>query len=63
MEDEVVVVKFTQGGQGRAVLDSAAGSGVGAGAATVVVVMEGKSGSAVFITEVIPTGSESGCSS
>ena len=46
------------------VLDSAAGSGVGVGAATVVVVaLEGETGSAAFITECILTSSESGCSS
>lgn len=48
------------------VLDSAVGSGAGAGgiASTVVVVaMGGDTGSAAFIAECILTGSESGCSS
>jgi len=43
------------------VLDSVAG--VGAGATVVVVAMEGETESAVFMTECIPTGAESGCSS
>jgi hypothetical protein len=69
----VVVVEFPEGGRGRAVLDSTVGSNSGAGAgagavaggaATVVVVaIEGETGSASFITECIPTGSESGSSS
>ena len=66
----MVVVEFPEGGRGRAVLDSAVGSGsgsgssaAGGGATVVVVAIEGETGSASFITECIPTGSESGASS
>ena len=38
----MVVVELQEGGRGRVVLDSAAGSGAGAAATVVVVAMEGE---------------------
>ena len=55
MEDSVVVVELPETGRGRVVLDSAASSGSGSDAVTVVVVaMEGETGSsnaAALMTE------------
>ena len=58
MEDPVVVVELPEGGRGRVVLDSAAGSGgVGAAGTVVVVAMEGETGSsnvAALMMECMP---------
>ena len=47
MEDPVVIVELPEGGRGRVVLDSVAGTGAGA---TAVVAMKRETGPAVFMT-------------
>ena len=44
-------------------VSSGSGSGGGGAAIVVVVAMKGETGSTSFVTECIPTGSESGSSS
>ena len=56
MKDPVVVVELPEGGRGRVMLDSAAGSG-GAAGTVVVVAMEGETGSsnvAALMMECMP---------